>query len=104
MTTFIMLTRLAHGSLNSPRTLEDLEKTVKARIDAQCRGVRWLANYAVFGPYDYVDIFEAPDLDSAAKVSAIIRTFGHAHTEIWPATPWSHFKDMIRDIPALART
>jgi len=103
MPTFVMLTRLAHGSLNSPRALEDLEKDVMARIETQCPNVKWLTSYAVFGPYDYLDTFEAPDLDSAAKVSAIVRTFGHAHTEIWPATPWRHFKKLIADIPAVVR-
>ena len=34
------------------------------------------------------------------KVSAIIRTFGHAHTEIWAAAEWEHFKQLIRDLPA----
>ncbi len=102
MTTFIMLTRLAHGSLRSPRTLEELEKEVKARIETQCTGVTWIGNYTVLGPFDYVDLFEAPDLETATKLSAIVRTFGHAHTEIWPATSWTRFKELIRDIPAEA--
>jgi uncharacterized protein with GYD domain len=103
MTTFIMLTRLAHGSLSSPRTLEELEKAVMARIESECAGVKWIGNYTVLGPYDYLDIFEAPDLDTAAKVSTVVRTFGHAHTEIWPATSWARFKELIRNIPAEAR-
>jgi uncharacterized protein with GYD domain len=39
----------------------------------------------VLGAYDYVDIFEAADIEVAMKVSTIVRTFGHAHTEVWPA-------------------
>src|SRR5512144_876054 len=34
-TAFIMLTRLAHGALRSPETLEKLEQEVKARIDQE---------------------------------------------------------------------
>ncbi len=102
MQTFIMLTRLAHGALNSPANLEHLEKQVSERIFAECGDVEWVGNYAVLGPYDYLDIFRAPDVDTAAKVSTIIRTFGHAHTEIWAATEWERFKEMIRHLPGAA--
>ena len=40
---------------------------------------------------DYVDIFEAPDSDAATKVALLIRSFGHATTETWVATPWDRF-------------
>jgi uncharacterized protein with GYD domain len=101
-TTFIMLTRLAHGALRSPETLEKLEQEVKARTDQEVGkgGVEWLANYAVLGPYDYLDIFRAPDVETAMKVATIVRTFGHAHTEVWAATEWKEFKEMVRNLPA----
>ena len=102
MQTFMLLTRLAHGSLRSPETLEKLEKQVMAQIDQECPAVEWVGNYAVLGPYDYVDIFRAPDVETAAKVSTLIRTFGHAHTEIWPATEWARFKEIVRELPARA--
>jgi hypothetical protein len=41
-----------------------------------------------------VDIFQAPDIESATKVATIIRTFGHAHTETWAATDWQRFKEI----------
>ena len=100
MSSFIMLTRLSHGSLHSPAALEQLERQVMERIRAECRDVRWTGSYVVLGPHDYVDIFEAPDNDAAMKVATIIRTFGHAETEIWPATEWRAYKEMVRDLPA----
>ncbi len=36
---------------------------------------------------------------TAARVSALIRTFGHAHTEVWTATEWDRFKDLVRTLP-----
>ena len=35
--------------------------------------MKWVVNYAILGPYDYMDIFEAPDETVAAKVVMIIR-------------------------------
>jgi uncharacterized protein with GYD domain len=58
--------------------------------------VKWISNYAILGPYDYLDIFSAPDLDQAVKVAAIVRSYGHASTEIWPALEWEQFKKTLR--------
>ena len=100
MPTFVMLTRLAPGALRSPRSLEELEKQAMERIRGECPEVEWVSNYAILGAWDYLDIFRAPDVDTATKVSALIRTFGHADTEVWAATEWAHFKELVRELPA----
>jgi uncharacterized protein with GYD domain len=89
------LTRLTPESVKSPRDLERLERAVSERIRNECPEVKWIANYAVLGPYDYLDIFEAPDETTAAKVVMMIRSFGHATTETWTALPWERFKNLI---------
>ena len=91
MATYIMLTRLSPDALKRPELVGDLNKQVEERIKKECPGVKWVGNYAVLGPCDYVDIFEAPDSDAATKVALLIRSFGHATTETWVATPWDRF-------------
>jgi len=72
------------------------------RVRQECPGVEWVSSYAVLGPYDYLDIFKASDIETAIKVSALIRTFGHAQTEVWTATEWDRFKEIVRALPASA--
>jgi uncharacterized protein with GYD domain len=99
MPLFIMATRLAAGALQSPKTLEAWEIAAVARIHAEKLDAKWLSSYATLGPYDYIDVFEAPSNEVAMQVATLIRTFGHAHTEVWPASPWEDFREMIRDLP-----
>jgi uncharacterized protein with GYD domain len=103
MAIFIMLTRLSHEALKSPSSLENLEREVKERVAAECPGVVWKANYAVLGPCDYLDVFEAADNDAATRVATIVRTFGHAETETWCATEWKKFKELVRYLPPAPR-
>ncbi|GAB4259192.1 MAG: hypothetical protein Kow0092_07270 [Deferrisomatales bacterium] len=100
MPTFVMLTRLSPEAARSPSGLEKLEREAMARVRAECPQVEWLLDLAVMGPCDYLDVFRAPDLETAMKVAVIIRTFGHAQTEVWAATEWDRFKELIRGLPA----
>ena len=95
MTTYAMLTRLTLEAVKSPSDLARLERSVSDRIRKECPQVKWVANYAILGPHDYLDLFEAPDETVAAKVIMIVRSFGHAHTETWTAVPWERFKQLI---------
>jgi uncharacterized protein with GYD domain len=95
MPTYVLLTRLTPETVKTPRELRRLEKAVSEAIRRECPQVKWVANYAILGPHDYLDIFEAPDETIAAKVVVIVRSFGHAETETWTALPWERFKDML---------
>jgi uncharacterized protein with GYD domain len=95
MRTYVLLTRLTPEAVRTPATLRTLERRVAARIRRECPTVRWVANYAILGPCDYLDVFEAPDDEVAARVVMIVRSFGHGTTETWGALPWTRFVRLL---------
>ncbi len=98
MATYVMLTKLSPEALTRPDSVIELNRKVEDRIKKECPGVKWLANYSVLGPCDYLDIFEAPDSEAATKVSLLVRSFGHATTETWVATPWERFVELAKGL------
>ena len=97
METYIMLTRLSPETVDEPKFIEKVEKKVIDRIRKACPEVKWIGSYSVLGPYDYVDIFEAPNGEIATKVALLIRSLGHATTETWVATKWDRFVQLARE-------
>ena len=98
MGTYVLLTKISPESMAAPKKLKEFEEGVKKNVEKYCPRVKWLSNYALLGPYDYLDIFEAPDDLTASKVATIVRSFGHATTETWSAIPWEQFKGVISEL------
>jgi hypothetical protein len=36
---------------------------------------------------------------TSLRVSALVRSYGRAQTEVWPALQWSEFKKMVHALP-----
>lgn len=99
MALFIMATRLTGEEIRPTLRLEEKEGKAMRAIKNAGLEVEWVANYVIMGPYDYIDVFRAPDQETAMKVSALVRSYGHAHSEIWGALEWQRFKDMLMELP-----
>ncbi|MBA4176372.1 MAG: GYD family protein [Leptothrix sp. (in: Bacteria)] len=100
MAAFVLLTRLSPQALHQPRSFVTLERHVAEQVQAHCPEVKWLVSCALLGPWDYLDVIEAPDLQAATRVSVLVRSHGQAHTEIWPAMAWPDFKALVKGLPA----
>lgn len=92
---FAMLTRLTPSAVPTPHAIEELERHAMKRVRSECPDAKWIHSYSALGRYDYLDIFEAPDVDTAAKIAVLIRSYGHAHAEIVPIMEWEHFKSLL---------
>ncbi len=98
MATYILVSKL------SPELTKDLKKRAEigrqwiARVRKNCPDVKFLAHYALLGPYDFLDIYEAPNEKSAAKVSMISLSGGAVAAESWTAIPYKKFLDLIKDL------
>ncbi len=102
MPLFIMQTQVSADALHQPKSLTTLERHVAEQIREHCPDVTWIASYAVLGPCDYIDVFEAPDVESAARVSVLVRSYGRAHSQVWPALAWDDFKKVLQQLPEVA--
>jgi uncharacterized protein with GYD domain len=45
-----------------------------------------------------MDIYEAPDVDTAHRVSLISRAEGALTAESWPALPYDRFLEILEDV------
>ncbi len=98
MSTYVMMTKLSPEALKRPQSVEDLGKEVVQKLNEKVPQVKWIASYSLLGPYDYLDIFEAPDEQSASQAALIVRSFGHATTETWTAIPWERYVGLAKEI------
>lgn len=98
MGTYMVLTRVSPQAVKTPERREELCRDVEAHIKDRQLPIHWVANYAVTGRFDYLDIFEAPDDVTAMQLSSILRSYGHATTETWSAIPWKEFVRAIRGL------
>lgn len=104
MRTFIMMTRLAPQDAHLVEfgaKSQDRARNGRAWLDQikkQCPEVRFLAHYALFGQWDFMDIYEAPDEEIAAKVSLLGRAHGAHQVESWLAIPYEKILKITEDI------
>jgi len=95
---YVLMTKLTPEISGDLKRREAIGKEWKKKVDKICPDVRWIAHYALLGPYDFMDIYEAPGDDTAMKVSMITRANGALSVESWPCMHWSHFVDVIKEL------
>jgi uncharacterized protein with GYD domain len=80
---FIMLTTLTDEGRETIKKHPGRVKEVNREVERM--GVKILGQYAVLGQYDFVNILDAPDSETVAKVSVELGSRGTLHCMSLPA-------------------
>ncbi len=89
MPTYIMLSRLTDQGAETIKENPARIKAVDEEMEAL--GLKIVSQYAVLGPYDFVNIVEAPDNMTIARVSAELGSRGSVRVQTLPAVPIDEF-------------
>jgi uncharacterized protein with GYD domain len=98
MPTFVLMTKL---SPDVSKRLNDRAKVGRNwlnQVKSKCPEVKFLSHYALLGTYDFMDIYEAPSEETAAKVSMISLANGALKAESWSAIPYQRFLELTEEL------
>jgi uncharacterized protein with GYD domain len=98
MKTFILMTKLAPNVAAQMKDRDRIGGEWLEHVKKKCPGVKFIAHYGLLGHYDFMDIYEAPDEETAAKVSMISRANGAAVAESWTAIPYKRIVELADEI------
>ncbi len=98
MQTFVLMTKLAPEMSKQVKDQAKLGRMWLEQVKEKCPEVNFLTHYALLGPYDYLDIYEAPNEEIAAKVSLISLQSGAFQAESWVAIPYKRFIELAEEI------
>jgi uncharacterized protein with GYD domain len=87
--TFILLSTLTDEGAKTIKNKPDRIKEVNQELNQM--GVRVINQWAALGPYDFVNIVEAPDNLTMARISAELSSRGTLRVLTMPAIPVDDF-------------
>jgi uncharacterized protein with GYD domain len=98
MKTFILLTKLTPEIMKQLKNRGEVGRDWLFQVKKKCPDVKFLEHYALLGKYDFLDIYEAPDEETAAKVSMISLSNGAFQAESLMAIPYKKFIELTKEI------
>ncbi|RKX24925.1 MAG: GYD family protein [Candidatus Zixiibacteriota bacterium] len=93
MKTFVLMTKMCPQNADIIEVASKLKNRVRkesqwlADVKSKCPDVKFLGHYALLGQWDFMDLYEAPDEETAAVVSLLSRAAGAHQVESWVAIP-----------------
>lgn len=83
MATFILMSTLTDDGAKTIQNNPSRIREVNQELESM--GVRVMSQWATMGPYDFVNVVEAPDNITMARVSAILTSRGTIRVMTMPA-------------------
>ena len=94
MATYIMLSTLTDEGRKTLKERPERMQEVNREIEAM--GARVTHQYAVLGGYDFINILEAPDNETIARISVELGSRGTVVLTTLPALPVETFTQMLK--------
>ncbi len=94
MATYIMLSTLTDEGRKTLKERPERLQEVNREIEAM--GARVTQQYAVLGGYDFINILEAPDNETVARISVELGSRGTVVLTTLPALPVESFTQMLK--------
>ena len=98
MKTFILLTKLSSESSKQIKDRAKLGRAWLEQVKSKCPEVKFISHYALLGEHDFLDIYEAPDEETAAKVSMISLSNGAFQAQSLIAIPYKRFLGIAEEL------
>lgn len=98
MQTYVLMTKLSPDISKQMKDRAEIGRAWLEQVKEKCPEVKFLSHYALLGDYDFMDIYEAPDNKTAAKVSMISLSNGAFQAESWSAIPYKDFVGLTKEI------
>ena len=98
MQTFILMTKLSPEIAKQVKDRQSLGRTWIDQVHKKCPEVKFVTHYATLGPWDFMDIYEAPDQETASRVAMISLLNGAFSAETWNAVPYKRFVELTETI------
>ena len=98
MQTYMLFTKLSTDLSYEMKNRERQGRSWLEQVRSKCPEVRFLSHYAILGEYDFIDIYEAPDPETAAKVSMISQANGAINAQSLLAIPYKRFIELTEEI------
>ncbi|MGI8793285.1 MAG: GYD domain-containing protein [Acidimicrobiales bacterium] len=89
MPMYLMLSTL--GPAGSATLREHPERLTEVNAEVEALGVKVITQFALLGQYDFVNVLEAPDDVTMAKVALVLGARGTVKTLTLPAIPVEEF-------------
>jgi uncharacterized protein with GYD domain len=83
MPTYIVLSTLSQQGLQTLRA--NPERLIEVNKDIEELGARVLHQWFMLGPHDFLNVLEAPDAATIARVSIALGARGSVHTQSYEA-------------------
>lgn len=94
MPVYILLSTTTDEGAETIKLRPDRIKEVNQELEAM--GVKVLAQYAVLGPYDFVNIVEGPDTATMLRVAVEMGSRGSVRIMTLPAVPIDEFINSLK--------